>query len=85
MAGDTQADIFDGLVVSAGAAKTRHYVEAERVTRITLRRVETDLSADEAAGLPPYEQPVAVTWHADRQGGFGARVRSALQALFGRR
>jgi hypothetical protein len=85
IAGDEQADIFDGLVVSPAAGGAPRYVSAERVRRISPDRVETDLSAEEAANLPDYKEPVSVTWRADQPSGFGGRVRAAFKDLFGRR
>jgi uncharacterized protein YrrD len=57
---DLQADIFDGLTVSAGLIKPVRYVPAERVVHIVEGRVVVDVPADgfEAAfpvwtGAPP--------------------------------
>jgi hypothetical protein len=85
IAGDEQADIFDGLVVAPAGGGAARLVSAERVTRIFPDRVETDLSAEEAASLPEYKEPKNVTWSADQGSGFGARVRAAFKDLFGRR
>jgi hypothetical protein len=83
--GDEDADIFDGLVVSAGLGRRPHYVAAERVTHMTEDRVETSLSAEEAASLPPYDEPVTTSVRADEGGGVVARARAAFKDLFGRR
>ncbi len=68
VAGDRQADIFDGRVVSVAGPHSRRgdkrYVAAERVGRIWPDRVEVDLGADEAARLPAYTEPKSVTWRA---------------------
>jgi hypothetical protein len=85
LAGDENADIFDGLVVTHSEHGTSHYIASERVKRIWPGRVETDLSPEEAASLPAYEEPKVTTWHADEGGGFGARLKRATKDLFGRR
>jgi hypothetical protein len=82
--GDEEADIFNGVVLSPTKDGGSRYVPAERVTRISPDRVETDLSADEAATLAAYAEPVSVTWRAGDQGGLGSRLRSAIRDLFGR-
>jgi hypothetical protein len=84
IAGDEEADIFDGLVVAPRAGGPPRYVGAERVGRVSPDRVETDLSAEEAVSLPEYKEPVSVTWRADEGRGFGARLRAAFKDLFGR-
>ncbi|HEY7563182.1 MAG TPA: hypothetical protein VH650_13495 [Gaiellaceae bacterium] len=58
VAGDPDADIFDGLVVVAGTLAARRYLPSERVSAIWPRRVEVDADADELGALPPYEEPV---------------------------
>jgi hypothetical protein len=85
VAGDEEHDIFDGLVLSAGMGRATRYLAAERVTRIAAQRVETSLTAEEAAGLPSYQEPVSVDWRADERRGLGARLRDAMKDLFGRR
>lgn len=84
VAGDREADVFDGLVVATGVTGAGRYVAAERVRAIRPDRVETDLSPEEAASLPEYSAPKSVTWRATG-GGFGDRVRAAFRDLFGRR
>ena len=89
VAGDEQADIFDGLVVSLAGHHPGHrdkrYVAAERVRRIWPNRVEVGVSADEAARLPTYTEPKSVTWRASESGRVSDRLRSAFKDLFGRR
>jgi hypothetical protein len=86
VAGDENADIFDGLVVTASGLEGKRYIPAERVKSIWVDRVETDLSADEATHLETWSEPPTTTvWHADEGGGFGARMRRAWNALLGRR
>ncbi len=89
VAGDVQADIFDGLVVSLARRHSGHhdrrYLAAERVRRIWPDRVEVDLDADEAARLPAYTEPKSITWRASEGGRVTDRLRSAFKDLFGRR
>ena len=65
IAGDSTADIFDGLVVSLGVLGTNRYLPAERVRGIWPDRVEVDLPADAIRELPPYEEPQAQRWQPD--------------------
>lgn len=58
VAGDPDADIFNGLVLSLGALGGNRYLPAERVRGIWPDRVEVDASADELEHLPRYEEPV---------------------------
>ncbi len=85
IAGDENADIFDGLVLTHARRGTSHYIAAERVKAIWPDRVETDLTAAEAESLPDYTEPRVTTWHADDARGFGARLRRAWHALIGKR
>jgi hypothetical protein len=59
--GDREADIFDGLTIGdGGTVLTRaRYVPSEHVARIRRGEVALDLSADDAAKLEPYVEPVA--------------------------
>jgi hypothetical protein len=85
VAGDETHDIFDGLVVSHGTLEGDRYIPAERVKGIWPNRVQTDLTAQEAAALPPYQESKVTEWHADRDNSFGARVKRAWNTLIGRR
>ena len=60
--GDPEADIFNGLVVSAGRLQGNRYLPAERVTGIWPERVQIDASPEQVELLPPYEEPVAERW-----------------------
>ena len=59
VAGDPDADIFNGLVLSLGRLSGNRYLPAERVRGIWPDRVEVDASAAELERLPDYEEPVA--------------------------
>lgn len=58
VAGDPEADIFNGLVVQAGTLGAKRYLPSDRVSAIWPRRVEVDADAEEVSTLPPYEEPV---------------------------
>jgi hypothetical protein len=62
VAGDANADIFDGLVLSLGTLDQDRYLPAERVRAIWPDRVEVDATAAEVEALPGYEEPVAERW-----------------------
>ena len=62
VAGDPEADIFNGLVISVGVLNADRYLPAERVKGIWPDRVETTATAAEIANLPEYERPVAERW-----------------------
>ena len=59
VAGDPDADIFNGLVISLGTLGKPRYLPAERVRSIWPQRVEVDATAAELHALPAYEEPVA--------------------------
>ena len=59
VAGDPEADIFNGLVLSFGTLGKPRYLPAERVRGIWPQRVEVDATAAELQALPAYEEPVA--------------------------
>jgi len=52
--GAENEDIFHGIVVGAGALAAETMIPAEKVTRITNRRIEVSLTAEEIRALPPY-------------------------------
>jgi hypothetical protein len=84
VAGDEEHDIFDGLVVMTPGSETPRYIAAERVKGIWPTRIETDLSPEEAAGLPEHKATKMTRWHPDHDRSFGARVRRAFNELFRR-
>ena len=73
-------DLFDGIVIS-----THHglrFIDADRVTRITLTRLVTDLSEEQAAELPaPSGPPV---YHVDALQLSGNNLHDWLGRIFGR-
>lgn len=62
VAGDPNADIFNGLVISLGMLDADRYVPAERVTGIWPHRVDVAATAAELERAPEYETPVAERW-----------------------
>jgi sporulation protein YlmC with PRC-barrel domain len=62
IAGDAEADIFSGLVVSVSRLSANRFLPAERVTGIWADRVETSFSVEQAEQLTEYEEPVAERW-----------------------
>ena len=65
IAGDSTADIFNGLVVSLGVLGAPRFVPAESVTAIWPDRVEVELTASAIRALPEYEEPQAQRWQPD--------------------
>jgi hypothetical protein len=76
IAGDTDADIFSGLVVSLSRLSSNRFLPSERVTAIWPDRVETSVASDEVESLAEYEQPVDERWQPPGPG--------FLRRLFGR-
>jgi hypothetical protein len=52
--GDEADDIFHGIVVRLNRSGQRVEVPADRIPKITTRRVYTDLAAHELESLPPH-------------------------------
>jgi PRC-barrel domain len=52
--GDKEDDIFHGIVVKLAAGGRKVEVRADRIPKITTRRVYTDLAAEEFEQLPEY-------------------------------
>ena len=51
--GDKEDDIFHGIVLKLARGGHKVEVRADRIPKITTRRVYTDLAADELEQLPP--------------------------------
>lgn len=82
VAGDSDADIFNGLVVSLGVLGSNRYLPAERVTGIWPRRVEVSATPEQIEELGEYEQPVAERWASPDD--FMTRLRRLL-GFYGKR
>jgi hypothetical protein len=52
--GDKGEDIFHGIVLKLAAGGRKVEVRADRIPKITTRRVYTDLATDELEQLPDY-------------------------------
>ena len=52
--GDREDDIFHGIVVKLAKGGQKVEVRADRIPKITTRRVYTDLAADDLEKLPEY-------------------------------
>lgn len=57
VAGDANADIFSGLVVSTGLFSGHRFVPAEQVQSLTEGHVHLSLTGDEVKELPEKEFP----------------------------
>jgi sporulation protein YlmC with PRC-barrel domain len=62
IAGDAEADIFSGLVVSTSRLGEDRFLPAERVTGIWPRRVETSVSTAESEQLEKYRAAIEEHW-----------------------
>ena len=82
IAGDTEADIFSGLVVSVSRLGANRFLPSERVTGIWPDRVETSVTVEQAEQLAAYEEPVAERWQIPDD--FMTRLRR-LFGFYGRR
>jgi hypothetical protein len=51
--GDKEDDIFHGIVLKLARGGHKVEVAADRIPKITTRRIYTDLAADELEHLPP--------------------------------
>jgi hypothetical protein len=67
VAGDKQDDIFNGLAIGGEDAARPLYVPGEKVGRIVPGQVTLRLSAAEASGLAPFQQPPTETvWRPEK-------------------
>ena len=57
VAGDSNADIFDGLAISTGTLGKPRYVAAEEVAEITQGAVRLSLTPEQAGQLEEYDEP----------------------------
>jgi hypothetical protein len=82
IAGDAEADIFSGLVVSLSRLSANRFLPSERVTAIWPDRVESNLTVEQAEALEDYDQPVAERWQTPDD--FMTRLRR-LFGFYGKR
>jgi hypothetical protein len=84
VAGDDNADIFDGLAIATSALGKPRYVPAERVTTITEGAVQTSLTAQEVGLLGEYFEPAtSAAIEPDSKGGFGEELSADIRELEG--
>jgi hypothetical protein len=57
VAGDSNADIFDGLAIAASKVGKPRYVPAEQVAEITQGAVHLSLTPEQAGQLEEYQEP----------------------------
>ena len=84
VAGDTNADIFDGLIVKAGALGKRRYVPAEGVSRIVEGRVELSLTPEEFERIEEYADPPPPAAIIPESASPLERIAGAVRRAFGR-
>lgn len=82
IAGDDNADIFDGLAVATSAFGKPRYVPAEQVTQIFEGEVHLSLTHEQAAALGEYLEPATTAEiEPDSKGGFGASIGADVREL----
>jgi hypothetical protein len=83
VAGDSNADIFDGLAIATSKTGKSRYVPAEQVVEIQQGAVRLALTPEQAGRLGEYHEPPesARIEPGSRDDGFWGRLRS----VFGRR
>jgi hypothetical protein len=85
VAGDSGADIFDGLAVATSALGRPRYVPAEQVAEITRGTVRLSLSREQVESLGEYLEPAtSVDIEPEQRGGVGERVRADARELEGK-
>ena len=82
VAGDDNADIFDGLAIAATAFGKPRYVPAEQVTQIFEGEVHLSLTHEQAAALGEYLEPATTAEiEPDSKGGIGASIGADVREL----
>jgi hypothetical protein len=85
VAGDDNADIFDGLAIATSALGKPRYVPSEQVAEITDGAVRLALSPQQVAQLGEYLEPAtSAEIEPDSKGGFGASVGAELREVEGK-
>ena len=84
VAGDDNADIFDGLAVAASALGKPKYVPAESVTTITEGRVDLSLTRADFEGTSEFLEPAtSAEIEPSDHHGFGESVGAEARKLEG--
>jgi hypothetical protein len=85
VAGDDNADIFDGLAVATSALGQPKYIPAERVTTITEGHINTSLTADEVEALQAFLDPAtSAVIEPDDHRGIGETLAADARKLEGK-
>jgi hypothetical protein len=85
VAGDDNADIFDGLAIATSALGKPRYVPSEQVAEITDGAVRLSLSPQQVGQLGEYLEPAtSAEIEPDSKGGFGASVGAELREVEGK-
>jgi hypothetical protein len=84
VAGDDNADIFDGLAVAPSALGKPRYVPAEKITTITEGRVDLSLSAADFEGTSEFLEPAtSAEIEPDDHRGLGETIGADVRKLEG--
>jgi hypothetical protein len=85
VAGDDNADIFDGLAVATSAFGKPRYVPAEQVAEITEGTVRLKLTKDQVDQLGEYLEPAtSAEIEGDNRAGLGESVGAEARELEGK-
>jgi hypothetical protein len=85
IAGDDNADIFNGLAIATSAFGKPRYVPAEQVAEITDGSVRLSLSREQVAQLGEYLEPAtSAEIEPDSKGGFGEALGADVRELEGK-
>lgn len=85
VAGDDNADIFDGLAIATSAFGKPRYVPAEQVTQIFEGEVHLSLTRDQAAALGEYLEPAtSAEIEPDDHRGIGETLSADVRELEGK-
>ncbi|HEY4412342.1 MAG TPA: DUF2171 domain-containing protein [Gaiellaceae bacterium] len=85
VAGDDNADIFDGLAIATSAFGKPRYVPAEQVTQIFEGEVHLSLTHEQATALGEYLEPATTAQiEPDSKGGLGASIGADVRELEGK-
>ena len=85
IAGDDNADIFNGLAIATSAVGKPRYVPSEQVAEITDGSVRLSLSQEQVAQLGEYLEPAtSAEIEPDSKGGFGEALGADVRELEGK-
>ncbi len=85
VAGDSGADIFDGLAIATSALGKPRYVPAEQVAEITEGTVRLSLTREQVERLGEYREPAtSAVIEPESKGGLGETIRADARELEGK-